>query len=91
VPAAGSGRIVSWTRFHRQYFPELPPPYLVVSVALDEGPMVVGNLLGDQAVDPTVGAPVRLCLQPVDTGTGRIDLPQWEPATAKNTAQTENR
>lgn len=90
-PVAGSGRIVSWTRFHRRYFAEMPPPYLVVSVALDEGPMMIGNLLGDQAVDPEIGAPVRLSLQPVETATGRIHLPQWELATAENSAKTEIR
>lgn len=91
MPVAGSGRIVSWTRFHRQYFAEVPPPYLVVSVALDEGPMVVGNLLGDPAVDPAIGAPVRLCLQTFETAAGRLNLPQWELTAAEDTAKTEKR
>lgn len=91
MPVAGRGQIVSWTRFHRKYFPEMPPPYLVVSVALEEGPMVVGNLLGDQMATPAIGAPVRLRLQPVEAGTSQLNLPQWEPVAAANTEETEKR
>ena len=91
TPVAGNGRIISWTRFHREYFPEMPPPYLVVSVELDEGPMMVGNLLGDQAVNPMIGAPVRLRIRPVEVGASRLNLPQWELVPAENTAKTEKR
>lgn len=45
APMSGWGKIASWCVFHRPYFPELPPPYLVVIVETEEGPFVVGNLL----------------------------------------------
>jgi uncharacterized protein len=40
---AGRGRIISWAIFHRKYL-QLPVPYTVVSVALEEGPMLIGNI-----------------------------------------------
>jgi uncharacterized OB-fold protein len=40
---SGSGRLISWAIFHRKYL-DLPVPYTVVSVALEEGPMLIGNI-----------------------------------------------
>lgn len=57
-PLAGTGRILSWTTFHRQYLPAYPPPHTVVAVRLDEGPIMVGNIapehVGMLAVDGAV-------------------------------------
>jgi uncharacterized OB-fold protein len=44
LPVAGSGRLVSWAVFHKQYFPSLPPPYTIVAVELDEGPILVADI-----------------------------------------------
>jgi uncharacterized OB-fold protein len=43
-PISGKGRILSWTVFHRQYLPAYPPPTVCVAVALDEGPIFIGNI-----------------------------------------------
>ena len=46
VEIAGSGKIVSWAIFHRQYLPAYPAPYNVIAVQLAEGPTMVSNLEG---------------------------------------------
>ena len=40
---SGRGRLLSWTVFHRQYFPAAAVPYIVVAVETEEGPILVGN------------------------------------------------
>ena len=35
---SGEGALLSWVVFHRRYFSELPPPYMVAAVHLTEGP-----------------------------------------------------
>ncbi|GIW07701.1 MAG: hypothetical protein KatS3mg060_2506 [Dehalococcoidia bacterium] len=67
----GRGRIWSWVVFRRQYFPAMPPPYIVVRVRLDEGPLVIANLVGGE---PAIDAPVRAVFH--DTGRGLV-LPQF--------------
>lgn len=44
---SGNGTILSWVIFHRQYLPAYPPPYNVIAVRLDEGPVVISNLEGE--------------------------------------------
>lgn len=43
---SGGGKILSWVIFHRQYFDDYPPPYNVIAVRLDEGPILISNLIG---------------------------------------------
>jgi uncharacterized OB-fold protein len=45
---SGRGSIISWVVFHRQYFDDYPPPYNVVAVQLEEGPLVISNLEGEE-------------------------------------------
>lgn len=42
---SGRATLLSWTRFHRQYLPAYPPPSLVIAVKLEEGPIMVSNLI----------------------------------------------
>ncbi|MDM9559356.1 Zn-ribbon domain-containing OB-fold protein [Bordetella petrii] len=44
APISGKGKILSWTVFHRQYLPAYPAPHLVVAVALEEGPIMIGYM-----------------------------------------------
>lgn len=59
-PVAGTGTIVSWVVFHRKYFDDFPPPYNAVSVRLDEGPIIVTNLVGDIPDGSWIGRGVTL-------------------------------
>jgi len=65
VPVSGGGRVVSWTRFHRTYFPELPAPYVVAAVELDEGPIVIADTMPPNWA-PRVGQRVRLVFDEAD-------------------------
>ena len=44
-PIKGTGQILSWVIFHRTYFEDHKGPYNCVAVRLDEGPIVVSNLI----------------------------------------------
>lgn len=41
---SGRGKVWSWIVMHRQYFREFPPPYVVLFVKLEEGPMMMSML-----------------------------------------------
>ena len=45
-PSAGRGRVFTWTITHRAVDPAFEPPYAIVVVELDEGPRLVGNMVG---------------------------------------------
>lgn len=57
---SGGGEILSWVRFHRAYFNDHPPPYNAVAIRLDEGPIVVSNLIGPEPEGEWIGRRVRL-------------------------------
>lgn len=60
VPVQGSGEILSWVIFHRGYLPAYPPPYNVITVRLDEGPVMVSNLEGPTPEGSWIGRRVTL-------------------------------
>jgi uncharacterized protein len=47
VQAKGEGTVYSMTTVRVPVTPELPPPYVVALVELDEGPRLLTNLVGD--------------------------------------------
>lgn len=57
---SGRGRILSWVVFHRQYFEDFPPPYNVIAVRLEEGPIVVSNLVGEEPSGSWINRPVAI-------------------------------
>jgi uncharacterized OB-fold protein len=60
-PLSGRGTVLSWVRFHRQYYPEFPPPYICLSVELEEGPLLITNPVPEYSgPDPVVGQSVLL-------------------------------
>lgn len=78
-PVSGQGQVISWTVFHRQYLPQLPVPYIVASVALEEGPLLIANI----NVSPDrmyLGLPVRLVFEEAEGKEGRWQIYQWAPA-----------
>jgi uncharacterized OB-fold protein len=56
---SGLGRVHSWVRYHRQYVPAFEPlvPYSVVTVQMDEGPLLVGRFAG--GCEPQTGLRLR--------------------------------
>jgi uncharacterized OB-fold protein len=57
---SGTGRILSWVVFHRQYFEDFPPPYNAIAVRLAEGPIVISNLVGPEPEGSWIDAPVTM-------------------------------
>jgi uncharacterized OB-fold protein len=79
TPLEGTGRLLSWVVFHRQYFPELPPPYVVAAARVTEGPILIANLVGGDRRRLRVDAPVRIVYEDAATPEGKIwQIYQWE-------------
>jgi len=70
---SGRGAIWSFVVMHKQYFPDAPPPYVVLRVKLDEGPYLMTNLVGAEGRAPEVGAKVKVVFEKA----GDIYLPQF--------------
>jgi uncharacterized protein len=80
--ASGRGEVFSFTICHPPVLPAFADrtPYNVVVVRLDEGPLVVSNLVDAEA---DVGLPVQLCFVEIDE---ELTLPQFSrrgPAPGK--------
>jgi uncharacterized OB-fold protein len=75
LSVSGRGEILSWVIFHKEYLPEYPVPYNVIAVRLDEGPIMVSNLLGEPD-NELIGTRVRL--QVVRMADG-VSLPRFAP------------
>lgn len=75
-PVAGTGELLSWVTFHKQYLSEYPAPYNVIAVRLDEGPTIISNLIDDPAPgDSPIGRRVRLVVARMEDG---VALPRFE-------------
>ena len=72
VESTGRGTIYSWSEVMRAPDPAFDPPYVVALVRLDEGPVVMANIVGDG--DPACGAAVTLDWEELPDGR---NLPQF--------------
>ena len=77
VPAAGTGRIHSFTVHHEPRIPGFTFPYVVVLVELDEGVRVIGNLEGVEPADVLIGIPVVVGFLDIDD---EVTVPVFRPA-----------
>lgn len=76
----GTGRVVSWVRYHRAYLDALKPlvPYVVLCVELDEGVRMFGRLAA-QGVEPTAGMRVSAIVERwADGGAAPAFVPEAE-------------
>lgn len=73
--SSGRGTLQSWVAFHRAYWDGFKAdlPYQVCLVQLEEGPLLVSNLVGSDE-KAKLGAPVRVVFEPV---TDEITLPKF--------------
>ena len=73
---SGRGTLLSWVVFHRAYWPgfDADVPYQVCLVQLEEGPIVVSNLVATTDRDVEVGKPVRVIF---DRVTEQLTLPKF--------------
>ena len=77
VPAKGSGRVHSFTIIRRASAPAFADkvPYVVALIELDEGPRMMANILGADALDVAIDDPVQVTFE--DRGEGDL-IPQFE-------------
>jgi uncharacterized OB-fold protein len=73
--ASGRGTLQSWIDFHRAYWDGYKDslPYRVCLVRLEEGPLLVSNLVGDSD-NAKLGAAVKVVFEPV---TDAVTLPKF--------------
>ena len=76
-PAAGRGRVFSWTVTHRAVDPAFEPPYAIVVVELAEGPRLVGSIVG---LDPAALALDLEVVVELEAVSDTIALVTFRPA-----------
>jgi uncharacterized protein len=76
VPVSGKGTLLSWVRFHRAYWDGFRAdlPYLVCLVGLDEGPMLVSNIVGSEPEELAIGSRLEAVFEDVDE---ELTLPKF--------------
>jgi uncharacterized OB-fold protein len=80
APVSGHGKILSWVIFHRCYFPSFANemPYNVAMIALDEGPLMISNVLApNQSLRGNM--PVEVVFE---DATPEISIPKFRPVSA---------
>jgi uncharacterized OB-fold protein len=77
VEASGKGTVHSFTIIRRASDPAFAPlvPYVVALVDLEEGPRMMANVLGDDALSVQIGDPVQVGFE--DRGDGAA-VPQFK-------------
>ena len=77
-PSDGTGSIYSYTVVHRSFRADLPPPYVVAAIALDEGWFMMSNIVGCAPDDVRIGMRVQVTFTPGPDGQ---QLPRFSPVT----------
>jgi uncharacterized OB-fold protein len=79
APVSGRGTLLSWVRFHRAYWDGFRDelPYNVILVGLEEGPLMISNLVGTEPESLKIGDPLQVSFDAVDETT---TLPKFRPA-----------
>lgn len=75
---SGKGKIISFCAFERQYYQELPPPWDVVVVDLEEGPLFLSNPKGFRYQDIEPHMPVKVAFLECEDSAGTFKLPVFE-------------
>jgi len=75
---SGRGRVLTYCTFERAYYPECPPPWVVILVELDEGPWFVSNPRNIAPEQLREGLPVQATLIECEDVHGRFALPVFE-------------
>ena len=82
VEASGRGTVHSFTVVHRAAFPAFQErtPYVVALIDLEDGPRMMTNILGDDALEVAIGDAVEVCFEP--RGDAGAKVPQFRRAGA---------
>lgn len=78
VKASGRGKILTFVVYHKVYNPTFRAdvPYNFATVALDEGPLIVTDIVGCRNEEITIGMPVEVVFDDV---TEDATLPRFKP------------
>ena len=76
---AGRGKVLSWTTFHRSYFPEYPAPHTAIVLELDEGPLFVAYPVEMALEDLREGKVLSLRWADGQDKFGAYNLPVFGP------------
>jgi uncharacterized OB-fold protein len=79
---SGTGKVLSWSTFHRAYFPEYPPPHTVVALELAEGPYFISYPVGIEASELREGMTLSLRWEDGEDKHGEYNLPVFGPSGA---------
>jgi uncharacterized protein len=79
TPVGGRGKVLSWTTFHRSYFPEYPAPHTSIVLELDEGPLFVSYPIGVDAASLREGMVLSLQWTDGEDKFGAYNLPVFGP------------
>ena len=81
IDASGIGRVHSFSIVHRAPLPEFRDdcPYVVALIDLIEGPRMMTNIVGEDALKVAIGDAVEICFE----DRGDIRLPQFRRFTNK--------
>lgn len=79
IVALGKGRIYTFVVYHVAYDPAFEPdlPYVVATVALEEGPHLLTNIVGCAPAEISCDMPVEVCWEDI---TEEFSLPKFRPA-----------
>ena len=78
--ASGRGTVHSFSIVHRAAFPEFQAqtPYALALIDLAEGPRMMTNIVGNDALDVAIGDAVEVVFE--DRGTEGAKVPQFQRA-----------
>ena len=78
---SGRGKVISWTTFHRAYFPEYPAGHTSLVLELDEGPLFISYPVDIAPSDLAEGIPLQLRWVDGEDRYGEYNLPVFGPVT----------
>ncbi|WP_151448722.1 Zn-ribbon domain-containing OB-fold protein [Lacisediminimonas profundi] len=82
IQASGRGTVHSYSVIRRASDPEFSDrvPYVVALIDLEEGPRMMANILGDDALDIRIGHQVAVCFE---ERAGGAKVPQFRRSASK--------
>ncbi len=77
--ARGTGIVVTYTIVHESPFEafDAHTPYVLAIIQLEEGPTMLANIVGPDAMEAAIGDPVQVCFE---KRNGWTVIPQFERA-----------
>lgn len=81
VELSGRGRVESWTINRHQWFPWLPPPYVIafVNPVEDQQARLLTNLVNVNPDEVAANMPVRVTFDRRIVGDDEVFIPLFEP------------